>query len=47
MVSRNLFLEILFPKWLLRWGTPLMRQFHAAHEELRVSFLSDIAIKSE
>ena len=37
LVSRNLFLELLFPKWLLRWGTPLMRDFHIAHGELRVS----------
>ncbi|KAI0349208.1 cytochrome P450 [Trametes cingulata] len=34
IVSRNLFLQILFPRWLLRWGTPTMRRFHTAYHEL-------------
>ncbi|KAH9855318.1 cytochrome P450 [Lenzites betulinus] len=33
-VSRNLFLQIMFPKWMLRWGTPTMRRFHTAYTEL-------------
>ncbi|KAI0819401.1 cytochrome P450 [Trametes gibbosa] len=34
VVSRNLFLQLLFPKWMLRWGTPGMRRFDTACTEL-------------
>lgn len=34
VVSRNLFLQVLFPHWLLKWGTPSMRRFHASYNEL-------------
>ncbi|KAL1946291.1 hypothetical protein VTO73DRAFT_15418 [Trametes versicolor] len=34
VVSRNLFLQVLFPHWLLKWGTPSMRRFHASYTEL-------------
>ncbi|KAH9899278.1 cytochrome P450 [Cubamyces lactineus] len=34
VVSRNLFLQVLFPQWLLRWGTPSMRRFDTAYTEL-------------
>ncbi|KAI0642624.1 cytochrome P450 [Trametes meyenii] len=34
VVSRNLFLQLLFPQWMLRWGTPTMRRFHTAYAEL-------------
>ncbi|KAI8969408.1 cytochrome P450 [Trametes punicea] len=34
VVSRNLFLQVLFPHWVLRWGTPGMRRFHTAYREL-------------
>ena len=34
VVSRNLFLQVLFPQWLLRWGTSSMRRFHTAYTEL-------------
>ncbi|KAI0720719.1 cytochrome P450 [Cerioporus squamosus] len=35
LVSRNLFLQLLFPKWMLRWGTPVMRRFAIAQDELQ------------
>ncbi|KAI0739086.1 cytochrome P450 [Daedaleopsis nitida] len=35
IVSRNLFLQLMCPAWLLRWGTPLMRQFYLASNELQ------------
>ncbi|KAI0760159.1 cytochrome P450 [Fomes fomentarius] len=35
LVSRNLFLQLIFPKWVLRWGTPHMRRFHTASNELQ------------
>ncbi|CDO70499.1 hypothetical protein BN946_scf184569.g42 [Trametes cinnabarina] len=34
VVSRNLFYQVLFPRWLLRIGTPGMRRFHTAMREL-------------
>ena len=40
IVSRNLFLQLMFPMWALRWGTPLMRSFYTASNELQVRFLS-------
>ena len=36
VVSHGLYLNIIFPDWLLRWGTPKMRTFIAAHDELMV-----------
>ncbi|KAH9899366.1 cytochrome P450 [Cubamyces lactineus] len=33
-VSHNLFLRILFPPWLLRYGTPRMRRFATAYNEM-------------
>ena len=35
-MSRNLFLQLIFPGWMLRWGTPLMRRFYVAQHELQV-----------
>ncbi|TFK82080.1 cytochrome P450 [Polyporus arcularius HHB13444] len=35
LVSHNLFLQLLFPKWMLRWGTPLMRRFAVAQDDLQ------------
>ncbi|OJT02987.1 Cytochrome P450 4X1 [Trametes pubescens] len=34
VVSRNLFLQVLFPHWLLKWGTSSMRRFYASYKEL-------------
>ncbi|KAI0676506.1 cytochrome P450 [Trametes maxima] len=34
IVSRNLFLQVVFPQWVLRWGTPTMRSFHTAYSEI-------------
>ncbi|KAI9063783.1 cytochrome P450 [Trametes sanguinea] len=34
VVSRNLFYQVLFPRWLLRIGTPAMRRFDTASREL-------------
>ncbi|KAI0716468.1 cytochrome P450 [Earliella scabrosa] len=35
VVSRKLFLQLIFPMWLLRWGTPAMREFYVASNELQ------------
>ncbi|KAI1788638.1 cytochrome P450 [Ganoderma leucocontextum] len=35
IVSRNLFLQLMFPMWALRWGTPGMRSFYTASNELQ------------
>ncbi|TBU39902.1 cytochrome P450 [Dichomitus squalens] len=35
IVSRNLFLQLMFPRWLLRWGLPVMRNFYTASNELQ------------
>ncbi|KAH9941623.1 cytochrome P450 [Epithele typhae] len=35
-VSHRLFLRILFPDWILRWGTPSMRHFIRAFEEIKL-----------
>ena len=35
-VSHHMYLKIIFPDWLLRWGIPMMRTFIAAHDELMV-----------
>ena len=36
VVSRKLFLQLIFPMWFLRWGTPAMREFYVASDELQV-----------
>ena len=35
-VSHRLFFRVIFPNWMLRWGTPRMRRFMAAFDELEV-----------
>ncbi|KAH9941606.1 cytochrome P450 [Epithele typhae] len=41
IVSRNLFIELLVPKWLQRWGTPYLRSFHTAKQELE-AYMQDL-----
>ena len=40
-VSHNLIMKVVFPDWLLRWGTPRMRAFAAAHDEL-MAYLTEM-----
>ena len=40
-VSHNLIMKVAFPDWLLRWGTPRMRAFAAAHDEL-MAYLTEM-----
>ena len=40
-VSHNLVMKVAFPDWLLRWGTPRMRAFAAAHDEL-MAYLTEM-----
>ena len=40
-VSHNLVMKVAFPDWLLRRGTPRMRAFAAAHDEL-MAYLTEM-----
>ncbi|EJF57962.1 614/534 cytochrome P450 [Dichomitus squalens LYAD-421 SS1] len=42
-VSHHLVLKVLFPDWLLRWGTPAMRHFATAHDEL-MAYLHEMVV---
>ena len=46
IVSRNLFLQLMFPMWVLRWGTPHMRNFYTASNELQVRRLVCVHVSS-
>ena len=35
-VSHRLLWRVMFPEWMLRWGTPTMRKFLRANKELEV-----------
>ena len=45
-MSRNLFLQLMFPMWVLRWGTPHMRNFYTASNELQVRRLVCVHVSS-
>ena len=36
--SHRLLWRVIFPEWMLRWGTPTMRKFLRANEELEVCY---------
>ncbi len=37
-VSHRLLWRIMFPEWMLRWGTSTMRNFWTANVELKVHY---------